>query len=141
MTQIDFYLLKPEQSGAGRDRILTILLEKAIAQKHHVYIHVSDSSEAQRLDEWLWTYKDISFIAHTRIPQMADAVPVTLGFEKPLTATRDILIQLAGGVADFYPEFARVIHLVPADDVLRQQAREQYRLYQAHGHSVQTHQL
>lgn len=141
MTQIDFYLLKTAESQNARDRVLTTLLEKALLKKHQVYIHVNDSAEAQRLDEWLWTYKDISFIAHTRIPQLAEDVPVTLGYQVPISKQRDVLIHLADDIAPFYQEFPRVLHIVPAEETLRQRAREHYRFYQAQGLTVNTHPL
>lgn len=137
---IDFYLVKRDDADAS-DRVLITLCEKALARDHRIFILTENSGEAQRLDEWLWTYDEMRFLAHTRVPNLANEVPITLSFDKPIAEHRDIFINLSGQIPDYTLEFARVLHIVPNQPERRQHCRQQYRDYQAQGLSIQTHEI
>ena len=54
MTRVDFYVASDEAA-----RVACRLAEKAWKLGHKVYVHASDPTEAQKLDELRWTFRDV----------------------------------------------------------------------------------
>ena len=74
MTQVDFYILESDSEDA-RLRLACRIVDKATQQDQHVFINSSSDSEAQKLDELLWTFSQGSFIPHKIVRQAGDAAP------------------------------------------------------------------
>lgn len=141
MTRIDFYLI-PESNDDARLSFVCRLIEKAYKLRHRIYIHVENQTEAHRLDEMLWTYRDDSFLPHNLYGDGPDpAPPIQIGFNTSPEKQRDILINLSKNIPEFYPQFARVLELVTTDPEVQTNAREHYRVYRAKGHEITTHKL
>lgn len=139
MARVDFYVLK--QAGPdARHMFACRLAEKAYRLENAVYIHAASASDAQRLDDLLWTFRDGSFVPHHVVGSADDdEVPVTIGFGETEPPSRDLLINLADDVPSVAESFARIAELVTSDDDCRQKSRQRFAAYRDNGHDIETH--
>lgn len=78
MPRIDFYHLQKQ----SREEVLPKLLDKAYATGKKILVRSSTSEKTEKLNEWLWTYQDESFLPHgTKKDGFADKQPVFLTWE------------------------------------------------------------
>ncbi|TAK74909.1 MAG: DNA polymerase III subunit chi [Gammaproteobacteria bacterium] len=129
---VDFYIL---DTNSGQKSLLFAcrLLEKAYADQQSIYIHTTNKEEADRIDHFLWTYRDDSFLPHHLYqPGEVFPAPIQIGFtETPPSQTT--LFNLTRGVPTFYQQFPRIIEIVFSDPSVQQLARERYRYYRDQG--------
>ena len=141
MPRADFYLI-----GKPRFRDEPLLLVCELARKAHdaglwTLVLARDASQAEALDDLLWSFDDDAYVPH----QVAgtdeeDALtPVLIaapGVDAPL---RPLLINLR----DDAPEgaFDRVLEVVPADPAARGPLRERWKHYQARGFALDKHDM
>lgn len=141
MPTIDFYLLNtPQQEDVYR--FLCRLVDKVYQQQHQAYIHTRSLEEAERLDDLLWTFRDISFIPHQIGEPNPPQLPtlITIGIEKPKQHhATDILFNLTQEAPHFFHEFARVIEVVTEEKNQRNQARKKYKFYKEQNCPLTTH--
>lgn len=139
--RVDFYLLSStEQTAFGL--FACRLIEKAYQRGHRIYIHCNNQTDAERLDELLWTYKDDSFIPHNLQGEGPEPPPpVQIGFEKEPRGFNDVLINLADSIPPFFSRFKRVIELVAADEEAKLISRNHYRDYRNKGCELHTHNI
>ena len=144
MTQVDFYILESDSEDA-RLRLACRIVDKATQQDQHVFINSSSDSEAQKLDELLWTFSQGSFIPHKVVRQAADVAPrepVVIGLSQAPAGDRwDVLVNLAAEVPDFFSRYERVAEVVDGNAARREQSRERYRFYRDRGYQLNTHQV
>lgn len=139
MPQVDFYILKNGEPNAA-DLVACRLVEKAFNQKHAVYLHVADHTHAQRLDDFLWTFKDTSFIPHGLCPNVSSEIKIQIGYGEP-PAERDLLINLAPDIPAFFNTFNRILEIIPKSSPFVEQGRERFRLYKAQNCELNTHNI
>jgi len=140
MARIDFYIL--ERPGLrSRQHFACRLAEKAYRLDNTVHIHAGNQSDAQRLDDLLWTFRDGSFVPHHMIAKSGADVqsPVSIGCEDDLTEPRDLLINLGDDIPSFAETFPRVAELVTSDDECKQLSRKRFAEYRDQGHTLETH--
>ena len=143
MTRIDFYIL--EDDGSNREQFACRIAEKAYRLGHGVYIHTRDSSQAARLDELLWTFKQGSFIPHALEDHAPDPdAAVLIGHKAELDTSshakdREVLINLAQEIPLFFTAFARVAEVIDQNTDNKTKGRERYKFYRDRGYSMQTH--
>ncbi len=140
MARIDFYILK--QSGQqSRQSFACRLAEKAYRLDNTVHIHAGSQSDAQRLDELLWTFRDGSFVPHHLIAKSSVDVesPVTIGCDSSLAEPRDLLINLGDDIPSCAEAFPRVAELVTSDEECKQLSRKRFAEYRDQGHTLETH--
>lgn len=141
MPKIDFYIL-PEANANARLLFACRVIEKAYKQQHRIYIHTEDKTEAHKLDELLWTYRDDSFLPHNIYGDGPDpAPPIQIGIDATPEKHRDILINLGTQVPAFYTQFQRVLELIAHDNTSQEAGRERYRAYRSQGFEINTHKL
>jgi DNA polymerase III subunit chi len=141
MPRIDFYIIE-ETSATARMRLACRLIEKAHKNRHRIYIHTDDESQAHLLDELLWTYREDSFLPHNLYGDGPEpAPPIQIGFAHVPDKHRDILINLSTQVPVFYPQFLRVLEIVSTEADIQTAGREHYRQYRADGYDINTHKL
>lgn len=118
------------------------LIEKAYKNNHRIYAHVNNENEAHMLDELLWTYKDNSFLPHNIVGEGPNQVPpIQIGFTTAPSKHHDLLLNLNNSVPDFYLQFARVLEIVINLPDVQEPARERFKFYKQHNHSLHTHKL
>ena len=160
MTRVDFYVL---ESGTRETlfQFVCRLTEKAWRKGNRIFMHCHDDQTAAKLDNLLWTYRDISFLPHSLASQ-DEETPIVIGVatnppeaggfpteagDLPPEASDlrpqayDLLINLADSVPEFFSRFERVIETTGIDDQHRQLARERYRFYQQRGYALETHKI
>jgi DNA polymerase-3 subunit chi len=140
MARIDFYILK--QSGQqSRQSFACRLAEKAYRLDNTVHIHAGSQSDAQRLDELLWTFRDGSFVPHHLVGKSGadEESPVTIGCDGSLAEPRDLLINLGDDIPSCAGTFPRVAELVTSDEECKQLSRKRFAEYRDRGHTLETH--
>ncbi|EKD72736.1 MAG: hypothetical protein ACD_45C00602G0009 [uncultured bacterium] len=138
MPKIDFYIL----SAAKSLQFACRLIEKIYKQKHCIYIHTANQTEAHQLDELLWTYREDSFLPHNLYGEGPEPTPpIQIGFDVIPEKQRDILINLSNQVPPFYAQFIRIAELIANDPTAEEAGRERYRFYRAENCEITTHKL
>ena len=138
MARIDFYVLS--QSGEQARRLFACrLAEKAYRLENSVHIEAPSASDAERLDELLWTFRDGSFVPHHVLGAAELDSPVTIGCETAAAPGSDLLINLCDEIPALAESFARVAELVTSDDDCRQKSRRRFAAYRDQGHEIETH--
>jgi DNA polymerase-3 subunit chi len=141
MPKIDFYIMQ-ESGQKARFDFICRLIEKAYKNRHRIYIHTENETDAHTLDELLWTYRDDSFLPHNLVGEGPEpSPPIQIGFELKPQSQRDILINLSHVVPEFYNQFTRVIEVVSRDEAIQVISREHYRTYRSNGFDITTHNI
>ena len=145
MGRVDFYVLSDPVPSA-RLRFACRLTEKAYRGEHRIYIHTGSDSEAARIDELLWTFRDGSFVPHERVGDASaeasrpERSPVLIGCHDDSGSSGcDVLINLSDEVPDCAAQFERIAEIV--DESTRVQGRERFKVYRKRGYELQTHTL
>jgi len=142
MARVDFYVLQ-RTDERSRHTLACRLAEKAYRLENTVYIHAKNRSDAEQLDELLWTFRDGSFVPHA-LSDAGDetaASPVIIGAAPDGVESRDLLINLCDEIPAFADSFPRVAEVVTADENCRLLSRARFAEYRDNGHSIQTHKL
>lgn len=141
MPKIDFYILT-ENDPDARFAFVCRLVEKAYKNNHRIYIHAADETTAHQMDEWLWTYRNDSFLPHNLLGDGPEPPPpIQIGFHEDPKKHRDVLINLSDQLPDFYPRFSRVIEVVLNNETHQALARDLYRQYRTAGFEITTHKM
>ena len=140
MARVDFYILK--QAGSrSRHSFACRLAEKAYRLENTVHIHTGDRSDAESLNELLWTFRDGSFVPHELAVSTSDnrQSPISIGSGDDEIAPRDLLINLSDQIPIFAEAFPRVAELVSSDEPCKRESRKRFAEYRDKGHTLQTH--
>lgn len=144
MTQVDFYILAND-SDEARLRLACRIVDKATEAEQHVFINATSDTEAQKLDELLWTFSQGSFIPHKIVRDGIDVAPiepVVIGLNRgPLGERWDLMINLAAEVPEFFSRYRRVAEVVDGNETRRAASRDRYRFYRDRGYTLNTHQV
>lgn len=132
-----FYLLDKTPIEA-RDYLACRLVNKAWQQGFSIYLHCIDLEVAARLDDLLWTFRDISFIPHALTTDDLKS-PVCIGWEENPIPTYEVLINLTDSMPHFFEKFQRIVEIVPNEPHAKSTARQKYKTYQKVGCELQTH--
>ncbi len=140
MLRIDFYLLA-EQTLDARLLALCKLTSKAVTNGYRVSIQVEDDGEAQACDEWLWSYKPESFLAHHRVGDGAFiAAPVLISLQT-LAESDGVCVNISKRQPQGLAQFQRVLEVVGNDEASKQAARLRWQYYKQQGFSLEKHDL
>lgn len=140
--RVDFYVLT---STAAKQRwaFACRLAEKAYLRDLRVVIVNDSLSDAQALDDMLWTFNDRSFVPHQLCTDELTpdpATPVQLSVE-PAAPAADLLVNLAARLPAHWERFARIAEIIDADAERRRLGRERFKTYRDLKLAPQTHQL
>lgn len=131
MPKIDFYILS-EGNELTSLQLTCQLIEKAYKNQHRVYVHTQNETQAHKLDEMLWTYREDSFLPHNLYGEGPEPTPpIQIGFNVTPEKHRDVLINLTTEIPQFFKQFNRVLEIVPNDDAIQAIARERFKQYRA----------
>lgn len=136
MTKIDFYQIDQEDHLLFTCR----LVDKIYQQGHAVHIHVPSASEAEALDDLLWSFRPDHFIPHA-IYGVEDDAPIKISHEADPEDHQDVLVNLSHPVPDFFSRFTRVAEVVPLDENRRQGVRDNFKFYQDRGYNLEYHKM
>lgn len=139
MTRVGFYIVENEDE-ASRLRLAMRLTEKAHSQGHRIYIHASSESEAQELNDSLWSFRPSSFLPHALLTENPDE-QICIGWGQEPTTHDDLLINLQPSVPPFVGRFKRVAELVNHEPARLAALRVSWRHYKERGYAVEEHRL
>jgi len=141
MARVDFYVLS--QSGEQARRLFACkLAEKAYRLENTVHIIAASRTDAERLDELLWTFRDGSFVPHHIVTATGNPEsPISIGCDSDAVEPHDLLINLSDEVPATAESFPRVAELVSSDQDSKQRSRARYSHYRDQGHELNTHKL
>jgi DNA polymerase-3 subunit chi len=140
--RVDFYVLN---SAAAKQRwtFACRLAEKAYLRDLRVVILHDTLSDAQALDDLLWTFNDRSFVPHQLcMPEQASdgTTPVQLSVQ-PAAPAADLLVNLAARLPAHWESYSRIAEIIDADAERRRLGRERFKTYRDLKLTPQTHQL
>lgn len=136
MPRIDFYFIR-ESDMNGLLRFVCRLLEKAYEQHHQVFIRLDNQPDAVKLNDLLWTFKDISFIPHQLMGEPGFLTsPIQIGTGNQRSAHQDILINLCSDIPEFFDQFSRVIEVVLNHDGAKARYADHAAFFQSKGLSA-----
>ena len=141
--QATFFLLDENTGNKSTTDLLLFCACKQAAmayrQQQKVFIFTQDQAQAHAVDELLWAFDADSFVPHNLMGEGPNyGSPVEISWQAP-TNRRALLINLTNDVPSFAQQFNQVIDFVPADEALKQQARQRYRTYQQSGFTAKMH--
>jgi len=139
VTRVDFYVTAAD-GPLARERLACRIAEKAFRLGHRLHIHANGEPDLPRLDELLWTFRDISFLPHARLGADEDA-PITLGCTTAPEKPPELLINLAAEIPSFFSRFERVAEIVSGDAEVRRQGRDHFRFYRDRGYPLHHHDI
>ena len=144
MTRIDFYVLGDEEHDT-RLQLVCKLIEKAAATMQKVFVYSADEDALAELDERLWNFRAVSFVAHRMLARdyitgLADNDPVLLSAGEPGN-DRSILVNLDLAVPAFFSRFDRTLEIVNRQAHVQEAGRDRYRFYQQRGYPLHHHNI
>ena len=139
MTPIAFHFNAPSKLAYA-----CRLLRKAVASGSTVAV-VGEDSLLVKLDEQLWSFSSLDFIAHGRYevmsPEQRSPTPIWLCHKAAQGQGRQVLVNLLHTVPDELDAFERVIEVVTNEESDKQSARTRWKLYTERGHEIVRHDL
>jgi len=139
--RVDFYLL-PGQNQNSIRQFCCRLAEKAWKLGNTVAVRVENETEAQLMDNLLWTFNDGSFLPHSILGTELDTEsPVVIMLKQNTTDERDLLINLANDVPEQNNSSKRIAEILNEDSTIKQQGRLRYSYYGKNNYPVQYHNI
>jgi DNA polymerase III subunit chi len=138
MTELAFHFNAP-----GKVAYACKLLRKATSAGARVAVLVPPALLG-RLDQELWTFSPLDFVAHVCAPCTAQAMahsPVLLCEDAAHAQGFGVLLNLSDAIPKDVSQFDRVIEVVTADASDRVGARERWKQYVALGYDITRHDL
>jgi len=146
-TQVMFYILNDDKANNDNKSVDASDTSSAFyhaclqasyfyRQNQRVFIYTQDQNQAEQIDELLWSFDSDSFVPHNLVgegPKQGAAVEISY---QPLRGRRPVLINLTSTVPDFAHQFQFIVDFVPTDEVLKQQARERFKVCRQRGFQV-----
>ena len=143
LTQAMFYSIEQQSKVTGvteeQLHLYYACLQAAYfyRQNMRVFIYTPDQQNAHDIDEMLWAFDPDSFVPHNLIgegPKQGAAVEISW---QPPKNRRAVLINLTREVPNFANQYSHLIDFVPADDTLKEQARNRFRTCRQWGFNVE----
>jgi DNA polymerase III subunit chi len=135
MPRADFYLIAKPRFSEQPLLLVCELARKAYAAQQPTLVLTRDFSQAEALDDLLWSFDDDTFIPHQLAGDDDDEHTAVLivppGVETP---ARPLIINLREQCPESHGE--RVLEVVAADPAERDGSRVRWREYQRRGFEV-----
>lgn len=135
MTRVDFHFNVPDKLGYG-----CRLVRKVRQAGHRAVIYCADGQQLARLDQALWTFAPLSFVAHVPADdRLAARTPVLLTDRCCDLPHHEVLINLGSEPPEFFSRFERLVEVVATDEDDRAAGRTRFRFYKDRGYPLSTH--
>ena len=134
MAEVWFYHLE----RSSLEQALPELLEKTLQRGWKAVVRAREPGRAAQLDEWLWTYRDDSFLAHGVDNEPAAArQPILLTTGRENLNGADALFIVDGAELGEMEGYQRCVVIFDGEDETQlAQARAQFRAAKAAGAAV-----
>ncbi|MGX5730492.1 DNA polymerase III subunit chi [Pseudoxanthomonas beigongshangi] len=132
----DFYLIAKPRFLEEPLRLVCELARKAYDGNHWTLILARDATQAEELDELLWSFDDEAYIPHqiAGTDEEDDLTPVLIATPDVDAPSRALVINLRDDA--YAGTCERVLEVVPADPAARDPLRERWKQYKARGFDV-----
>lgn len=138
VTRVDFYILA-DVDEIARQRFTCRLAGRALAAGKRVHVRVPERA-LEAIDALLWDYPPDRFLPHARVtPDAPPTAPIVVAAESDAPVHREVLVNLAPDIPDFFAGFERVSEIVLAGE--RAEGRAKYRRYRERGYPLFHHEL
>lgn len=133
-TEIRFYHLERQ----SLEQVLPGLLSKALDTGRRVFIKTRDEKEAERLNEYLWTFQPDIFLPHgTKKDGFENRQPVFLGSSNDNPNSADVLILTQGASAENLGDFKLCCDMLDGRDPAQiSEARTRWKAYKDSGYAL-----
>ena len=141
--RVDFYVLK-SASAKQRWTFACRLIETAYLHDLNIVIVNDTVTEAQALDDLLWTFNERCFIPHKLCldeHSLDTAAKVHLTALPTMLPAADLLVNLTARLPDHWERNTRIAEIIDADEERRRLGRERFKSYRELKVTLQTHQL
>jgi len=119
-----------------------IIASKAWSAGNYVYMYTESEDVTKRMDNLLWTFRDISFLPHEIYNETEnDGAPVTIGHGECFPNHSQVMINLNNKVPEFANKFNRIIEIVESDEEKKEIARQRYRQYKKNDYEIHNHKI
>ena len=137
----DFYLIAKPRFREQPLLLVCELARKASDAGMATLVLARDSTQAEQLDDLLWSFDPDAYIPHQIAGAEDDEEEATVLIAAPDTdiALRPLVINLRDTAVE--GEFDRVLEVVPADESARAPSRERWKQYAARGLDVSKHDM
>ena len=141
-TQVMFYILSDDKQNADASDTCSAFYHACLQASHfyrqnqRVFIYTKDQKVAEQIDELLWAFDNDSFVPHNLVgegPKQGAAVEIS---HQAPRGRRPVLINLSDTVPTFANQFHLIVDFVPSDELLKQQARERFKICRQWGFQV-----
>lgn len=141
--QIDFYILE-NQPNMARFPFACKIIEKIYQSQQSSIIICNDLTEAEKLDELLWTFKEDTFIPHllTSKKSIYDYhQPIEIDVvHSTFNCKNKIVLYLSNSESlSKLTEASRIIEIVSNEQEIKENARKHFRWYQQQAYPIKTH--
>ena len=140
MPAVEFHILS-EAGDHARVRYTCQLIDQAYEQGERSFVRAGSTTEAQRIDDALWTFRDQAFIPHELCNETTPSHPRVMSLIGLAAAPKlfsNLLINLSNELPADLEALTRVIEVVDADPQHKQQARLRYKQYRDRGCVIET---
>ncbi|CUX96245.1 DNA polymerase III subunit chi [Candidatus Gullanella endobia] len=143
MKNVIFYLIEKYDISNGLTTVEQLACNLAAdkwRQGKRVLIACEENDQAFKLDEAMWVHDPNAFVPHNLAGEGPNhGAPIELCWPQCRSNTpRDVLINLLPVYADFVSAFHEIIDFVPNSNVLKQLARDRYKIYRNFGFQLTT---
>ena len=108
MTEINFYKL----TRSSIEKLIPRLLEKILKENSRVLFLFKEEKNIIKYDEFLWTYKNDSFIPHsTTISKNFEFQPIILSLSEENCNDADIILTIDGCVPNSIENYKKFIDI------------------------------
>jgi DNA polymerase-3 subunit chi len=136
VTQVDFYVLDEGAKG-NRFTLACRLSEKIYHQGRRILIHTDSEDESIHMNRLLWTFRQGSFIPHGMLNDCDPfTTPVIISHDKESGEEKDVLINLAADVPNFFSRFDRVAEIIDKEPHVITTGRQRFRFYRDRGYPM-----
>ncbi len=141
MPRADFYLIDKPRFRKEPLLLVCELARKAFEAGLYTLVLTRDATQAEALDDLLWSFDPDAYIPHqiAGSDQDEDEAAVLIATPANDVALRPLVINLRDGVVE--GTFDRVLEVVPADPAARAPLRERWKHYQSRGFDVKKHDM
>ena len=139
MTKVDFYVL-PNAGGINVMSAVSRIAEKATTRGHQIFIQVGNESDANVVQNALWTDRAESFLPNA-IMGDEDGESILIGWEEPPLQYDDVMINITGKVQGHFSRFQRLAEIVIHEEQALIASREAWRFFRDRGYPLAKHDL
>tara|TARA_B100001996_G_scaffold382766_1_gene375614 strand:+ start:754 stop:1188 length:435 start_codon:yes stop_codon:yes gene_type:complete len=118
------------------------LVEKGYKSRFgHIYIHAANEEQAKLIDDQLWTFRQESFIPHSKLENKDQNAPISIGCDNFPDLKIDVIINLSDQAEDPALQPKKIHEIVPSSKEKRSLARIKWKAYKGLNYAIKSHKV